>query len=100
MTRIKLHRDIYSKEAIVKAISDYKGIAKIRLQEKDSRNKNRVFLTEDDEETLLQEEPDEEAGAPEIDVMAGMVGDEQEETPKKTARKTTAKKTTERRKTK
>ena len=36
MTRIKLHRDIYSKEAIVKAISDYKGIAKIRLQEKDS----------------------------------------------------------------
>lgn len=47
-----------------------------------------------------EEEPDEEAEAPEIDVMAGIVGDEQEETPKKTARKTAAKKTTGRRKTK
>lgn len=46
------------------------------------------------------EEVDEDAEVPEIDVMAGIVGDEQEETPNKAARKTTAKKTTERRKTK
>ena len=57
-----------------------------------------------EEAKTLEEEPaeeaDENAEAPEIDVMAGIVGDEQEETHKKTARETTAKKTTERRKTK
>lgn len=46
------------------------------------------------------EEADDEAEAPEIDVMAGIVAEDKEETPKKTARKTATRKTTERRKSK
>lgn len=51
-------------------------------------------------EEAPEEEVDEEAEAPEIDVMAGIVAGGQEEAPKKTTRKTAAKKTTERRKSK
>ena len=51
-------------------------------------------------EEAPEDETDEDMEAPEIDVMAGIVAEKQEEAPKKTARKTAAKKTTERRKSK
>ena len=53
----------------------------------------------DKPEVMPEEEADDDAEAPEIDVMAGIVAGEQEE-PKKTTRKAATRKTTERRKTK
>ena len=54
-------------------------------------------ITENEE---IAEEADDDAEAPEIDVMSGIVGGDEEETPKKPARKTSARKQTERRKAK